>query len=126
MSTEHWRNLIGAEDAKTLIANMKKELPWIIGSRKSPAQLWDTDQTILTRLILKSRLCSLPGNHRLWATVGLTPDPFDDSSQCYHGREYNCHGMRRRTRFCRWWHFEPKQTEQQLRDKYDEIVNHWH
>ena len=48
---------------------------------------WDWDQKLLSRMILESGLCTVPGENKIWELVRLTPPPadFDDSKTCFHG-----------------------------------------
>ena len=48
---------------------------------------WDWDQKLLSRMILESGLCTVPGENKIWEMVRLAPPPtaFDDSKTCFHG-----------------------------------------
>ena len=85
---------------------------------------WNMDQNILTYLILKSGLCSVPKEHPLWSLLGLEAKPFDDSNKCYHGNEFNCYAKRQNNQ-CKWWHFMTSETKIDLAKKYHEVVQNW-
>ena len=48
---------------------------------------WNWDQKLLSRMILESRLCTVPRGNRIWDLVRLSPPAkdFDDSKTCFHG-----------------------------------------
>ena len=97
-----------------------------MGSR-SAEDLWNTEQNVLTHLILGRGLCSLPTDHRLWAFLGLDPSQrsLENDERCYHGRDANCFAKGKKKSACRWWHFMPEEDEEELRKKYQEIVENW-
>ena len=53
--------------------------------RHLPSQttFWDLDQVTVTRMILSSSLCSIPGNSSVWRGVDLVKpeSPMDDSGK---------------------------------------------
>ena len=88
------------------------------------ANQWGVDQAIMTRGILEHKLCSFPTNSSLWQKH-LYMDPilyFDDWQTCFHGENMkDCH----REFFpneCRHWHFLSTERNQELLEKYNEII----
>ena len=50
-------------------------------------QSWDWDQTILSRIIPGSRLCTVPEDKKIWNFVKLRPpiEEVNDEQSCFHG-----------------------------------------
>ncbi len=76
MRARTWSQVLeGAESPEDLVArhacqmNLHFQTPW------------SYDQLILSRAVLKSGLCSLPGQNRLWDRVRLDPDTLEDLSE---------------------------------------------
>jgi len=94
---------------------------------------WDIDQHILSHAILKSGICSLPKDNKLWKELNLEPNEFDDSKTCWHGSGIyeDCNNVLwSRNMFirysggnCKWWHFYPTETYANLRSKFQEIMD---
>ena len=80
-------------------------------------------QTIVSRIILESGICSLPVNNSLWQQVKLAPAETDDSGTCFHGSEFgNCDRTNPvRPYGCKWWHFHSIERKADLVRKFKEI-----
>ena len=80
-------------------------------------------QTIVSRIILESGICSLPANNSLWQQVKLAPAETDDSGTCFHGSEFgNCDRTNPvRPYGCKWWHFHSIERKADLVRKFKEI-----
>ncbi len=93
---------------------------------------WDVDQHITSYAILKSEICSLPKKNPLWKELNLEPTKAHDSKTCWHGsglyEDCNNKLWTRNTMIryegggCKWWHFYPDEGEQELDQKYREIL----
>lgn len=99
-----------------------------------PDYTWEVDQKISSRAIMKSGLCSLPPENKLWKEINIEPRPeFDDSKTCWHGSGIyeDCNNklnwrnafIRHHAGFCMWWHFYPDERYPALESKYKEIVD---
>ncbi len=75
-SSSGWRRLLdGAGSAEELVGAHACQLNLHFRSQ------WDYDQLILTRAVLKSGVCSLPRQARLWDQVRLDPDTLADLTE---------------------------------------------
>ncbi len=93
---------------------------------------WGWDQAIISRILLKTGLCTAPRHLKIWRLSSLDPpdkdDERSDNATCFHGMEKweDCtakkgpldHPLGK----CSRWHFYPTQREKDLLDKYEEIV----
>eukprot|EP00094_Tigriopus_californicus_P001027 TCALIF_00994-PA protein Name:"Protein of unknown function" AED:0.19 eAED:0.19 QI:0/1/0.66/1/1/1/3/108/391 len=94
---------------------------------------WDRDQHIVSYAILKSQLCSLPKDNKLWKELNLEPNERDDSQTCWHGSGAfeDCNNklwsrnilIRYHGGACKWWHFYPTESVQDLQAKFGEIMS---
>eukprot|EP00095_Tigriopus_kingsejongensis_P006885 maker-scaffold125_size330479-snap-gene-0.11 protein:Tk06885 transcript:maker-scaffold125_size330479-snap-gene-0.11-mRNA-1 annotation:"hypothetical protein" len=99
----------------------------------SQGYTWDIDQHIVSYGILQSQLCSLPEENKLWQKLNLKPNAFNDNQTCWHGNGVyeDCNNklwsrnmlIRYHGHACKWWHFYPDETTDQLQAKFQEIMS---
>ena len=86
---------------------------------------WWTDQRILTRAILESKLCYFPSISPLWSKIKLSSkieEKFDHQT-CFHGYDFkNCNKFDFQGIDCLWWHFYPAETEKDLLEIYYKVI----
>jgi len=102
-----------------------------------PDYTWEVDQKISSRAIMKSGLCSLSPDNKLWYEINLEPRPlFNDTATCWHGSGIyeDCNNklqwrnafIRHHAGFCMWWHFYPTERYPDLESKFKEIMSGTH
>jgi len=92
---------------------------------------WDWDQKLLSRMILESGLCTVPGENKIWEMVRLAPPPtaFDDSKTCFHGfkKWTDCQSnkgpKKHPSGVCSRYHFHPEDTEQEVKRVFNAIIS---
>ena len=95
MSYRLWRSLLAVENPDDLVEAHSDAL----GIGDYSKYIWNYDQTILSRIILKSGLCTVSKFNKMWIKTQLTPPEkdFDDSKTCFHGvyKWFECSMLRR-------------------------------
>lgn len=123
-----WKQILDySGDIPQMMANYSQRMNFPEG------YTWDRDQHIVSYAILKSQLCSLPKDNKLWKELNLEPNEQDDSQTCWHGSGAfeDCNNklwsrnilIRYHGGTCKWWHFYPTETTKDLQNKFNEIMS---
>merc|ERR1712142_887972 len=91
----------------------------------SEKKSWWVDQVLISHAILSHGYCSLPNNNRLWRQLQLSPLKHKPgpSMSCFKGEVMHCNKKRKSQKGgCLHWHFHPDEREQDLHQKYFDII----
>ncbi|TRY62624.1 hypothetical protein TCAL_09690, partial [Tigriopus californicus] len=108
MRVHLWRDLLIQNSSESLVSHFGSILNWA-------QDTWGFDQDIVSRVILSSKLCTLPKDHGLYPRLRI-PIPkkqINDTATCFHGATWaNCNkGTPTLAHVCKWWHFYPSDSQ---------------
>ena len=122
MEAQLWRTLLAVSTPEELVEKWKVPL-----QLKDGIARWDYDQTIVTRILLESGLCSAPADNALWAYIKMKApkEPANDTEVCFHGmKKWSDCNVKRKwiPGGCKRWHFHVYERKTVISRKYEEIL----
>ena len=126
MPNRLWRSLLIVESPDDLVEAHSNAL----GIGDYSKYTWYYDQMILSRIILKSGLCTVSKLNKMWKKTKLTPpeNNLNDSKTCFHGvyKWSECSMLKRPPNHplgvCMYYHFFPSQSPSDLRRVHNGIM----
>lgn len=116
MEAKTWSRLLNYSTSVRELSKLPGSRQRVFTVQGDTMDTWEVDQSVTTTAILKSGLCSAPGNSSLWTKLGLKPENHNYSGEnteratCWHGQGWGqCRaslGMQYYPGIpgCTWWH----------------------